>query len=43
LLFINAVVIQRPDGFPVTDKFRTGVIMATAGIALLYVLTMILD
>ena len=41
VLFIM-LVIQKTGWVPVTDKFRTGVIMATGGIALLYVLTMIL-
>jgi uncharacterized YccA/Bax inhibitor family protein len=41
VLFIM-LVIQKTGWVPVTNKFRTGVIMATGGIALLYVLTMIL-
>jgi uncharacterized YccA/Bax inhibitor family protein len=42
LVLFVMLVIQKTGLVPVTDKFRTGVIMATGGIALLYVLTMIL-
>ena len=41
ILFIM-LVIQKTGLIPVTDKFRMGVIMATGGIALVYLLTMIL-
>ncbi len=41
VLFIM-LVIQKTGLVPVTQKFRMGVIMATGGIALLYVITMIL-
>jgi uncharacterized YccA/Bax inhibitor family protein len=41
ILFIM-LVIQKTGLIPVTDKFRMGVVMATGGIALVYVLTMIL-
>jgi len=36
------LVIQKTGLIPVTDKFRMGVVMATGGIALVYLLTMIL-
>jgi len=41
ILFIM-LVIQKTGLIPVTDKFRMGVVMATGGIALVYLLTMIL-
>jgi uncharacterized YccA/Bax inhibitor family protein len=41
VLFIM-LVIQKTGLIPVTEKFRMGVIMATGGIALLYILTMVL-
>jgi len=41
ILFVM-LVIQKTGLIPVTDKFRMGVVMATGGIALVYVLTMIL-
>ena len=41
VLFIM-LVIQKTGLVPVTEKFRMGVIMATGGIALLYILTMVL-
>jgi len=41
VLFIM-LVIQKTGLVPVTDKFRTGVIMATGGILMVYILTMIL-
>jgi len=41
VLFIM-LVIQKTGLVPVTEKFRMGVIMATGGIALVYVMTMIL-
>lgn len=42
LVLFVMLVIQKTGLVPVTDKFRTGVIMATGGIALLYLITMIL-
>ena len=42
LVLFVMLVIQKTGWVPVTDKFRSGVIMATGGIALLYLITIIL-
>lgn len=42
LVLFVMLVIQKTGWVPVTDKFRTGVVMATGGIALLYLITIIL-